>query len=105
MGKKKINNPKVSDAKWRKEDKIEPTTNRSEVEGKYSYEIRLKNHLDQHWAVWFEGWTITNVENDEVILACSRTDHAGLHGVLDKIRDLHLALIYVKRISSDPPEI
>ncbi len=102
MGKKKVNNPKVSCARRRKEDKIEPSTNTSEIERKYAYEIKLKNHLDPHWAVWFEGWMITNVENDEVVLTCPSTDHAGLHGALNKIRDLNLTLIYVKRISSDP---
>ncbi len=101
MGKKKVNNPKVSCARRRKEDKIEPTTNSWEIERKYAYEIKLKNHLDPHWAVCFEGWTIINVDNDEVILTCSSVDHAGLHGALDKIRDLNLAIIYVKRISFD----
>ncbi len=65
---------------------------------KYAYEIRLKDHLDQRWVDWFDGWTITNIGNEEVILTCPATDHAGLHGVLDKIRDLHLILISVRRI-------
>ncbi len=86
----------------KEESKIETTTNESKIKRKYAYEIRLRNHLDQHWAVWFEGWTITNVGNDEVILACSSTDHAGLHGALDKIRDLNLAIIYVKQIPPEP---
>ncbi len=70
--------------------------------GKPGYEIRLRNHLQARWAEWFDGWTITNIENDEVILTSSCTDHAGLHGVLDKIRDLNLTLISVRQISADP---
>ncbi len=70
-------------------------------EGKLAYEIRLENHLEQRWANWFDGWTITNVDEDEVILTCSSTDHAGLHGVLDRILDLRLTLISVKRIPVD----
>ncbi len=85
----------------KEEGKIETTSDGSEVKRKHAYEIRLKNHLDQHWAVWFEGWTITNVGDDEVILSCASTDHAGLHGALDKIRDLNLTIIYVKQISPD----
>ena len=68
------------------------------MDNKYGYEIRLKNHLDQQWANWFDGWTITNIGNDEVILTCSVTDHAGLHGVLDKIRDMNLTIISVRQI-------
>ncbi len=69
----------------------------------YTYEIRLKNHLDQHWVEWFDGWMITNLENGEVLLTCSTCDHASLHGVLDKIRDLNLDLISVKRTGLDQP--
>ncbi len=65
---------------------------------KHSYEIRVKNHLDDSWADWFDGWTITNIEDDETILACPDADHAALHGVLDKVRDLNLTLISVRQV-------
>jgi hypothetical protein len=68
------------------------------MDNKYGYEIRLKNHLNKQWANWFDGWTINNIGNEEAILTCSETDHAGLHGVLDKIRDLNLTLISVQQI-------
>lgn len=60
-----------------------------------SYEIRVKDHLDTYWFEWFEGWEITNLENGEVLLSSSRVDHAALHGVLNKIRDLNLTLLSV----------
>lgn len=96
------NHPKDCKTNWRKEENIETAPTGSIEKRKYAYEIRLKNHLEQHWADWFDGWTITNVDNGEVILTCSSTDQTGLHGVLDKIRDLNLILISVKRISLDP---
>lgn len=65
----------------------------------FSYEIRLKNHLETHWGTFFEGWSIINLENGEVLLSISRIDQAGLHGVLNKIRDLNLTLISVEKIS------
>ncbi len=68
---------------------------------KLAYEIRLENHLQGHWAACFDGWTVTNIGIDEVVLVCSCTDHAGLHGALDKIRDLNLTLISVKRMPID----
>ena len=64
----------------------------------FSYEIRLKNHLETHWTTFFEGWSINNLENGEVLLSISSIDQAGLHGVLNKIRDLNLTLISVEKI-------
>jgi hypothetical protein len=87
----------------RKAGEVYSVTTETVSKDYFAYEIRLKNHLDLHWSEWFDGWTITNVGNDEVVLTCSCADHAGLHGVLDKIRDLNLTLIFVKRISPDSP--
>jgi hypothetical protein len=65
--------------------------------GKVLYEIRIKNHLEDRWAEWFDGWTITNLENGEVLLSRINPDQASIHGVLNKIRDLNLQLISVTR--------
>ncbi len=86
------------------EESIEFSASEKISKTKHAYEIRLKDHLDQQWANWFDGWIITNIGDNEVTLTCSATDHAGLHGVLDKIRDLNLTLISVKRVNVDPPE-
>ncbi len=61
----------------------------------YSYEIKIKDHIDLCWQEWFEGWTITDLENGQVLLQKSRVDHSELHGTLNKIRDLNLTLISV----------
>lgn len=66
-----------------------------------AYEIRVRNHLDKYWATFFGGWTINNLENGEVLLAISKIDQAGLHGVLNKIRDLNLILLSVKQIKEE----
>ncbi len=79
-------------------ESIKPDISGKVIDNKYGYEIKLKNHLDEQWASWFDGWTITNIDDEEVILTCSETDHAGLHGVLDKIRDLNLTIISVNRL-------
>jgi hypothetical protein len=63
-----------------------------------AYEIRFKDQLDPGWYSWFEGWIITNLEEGEVLLSCKGIDQSGLHGVLNKIRDLNLILISVKRM-------
>ena len=68
-----------------------------------TYEIRLKGHLDDKWADWFEGLTITRADNGETLLRGSVTDQAALHGVLRKVRDLGLPLLAVNRV--DPTQV
>ncbi len=63
------------------------------------YEIVIQDHLDPRWLEWFEGWTITNLENGVVALRCSRVDQSALHGTLNKIRDLNLTLLSVTRLA------
>jgi hypothetical protein len=57
------------------------------------YEIRLKRHLDDRWAAWFEGLTLTREDNGETLLTGSVVDQAALHGVLRKVRDLGVPLL------------
>jgi len=68
---------------------------------KYSgsaYEIRVKDHLEKHWSTYFTGWSLENLEDGEVLLTIRNIDQAGLHGVLNRIRDLNLTLLSVKQI-------
>ena len=62
------------------------------------YEIRLKGHLDDKWADWFEGLTITRADNGETLLRGPVVDQAALHGVLRKVRDLGLPLLSVIQV-------
>lgn len=67
----------------------------------YSYEIKVRNHLETHWSTFFDGWSINNLENGEVLLCNTNVDQAGLHGVLNKIRDLNLTLLSIKTIEDE----
>lgn len=70
------------------------------------YNIRVVGHLDERWSDWFDGLEITNLENGETILSGEIVDQAALHGVLNKVRDLNLALVAVSSIDphrGDPP--
>jgi hypothetical protein len=69
-----------------------------------AYEIYVKDHLDSYWFDWFEGWRITNLDHAQVRLTCTNVDQSGLHGVLNKIRDLNLTLISVKRMEEESHE-
>jgi hypothetical protein len=62
------------------------------------YEIRIKGHLDNRWADWFEGVTITLEDNGETLLTGQVADQAALHGLLRKVRDLGMPLVSVNRI-------
>lgn len=66
------------------------------------YEIRIKGHLHDRWADWFEGLTITREANGETLLTGPVVDQAALHGVLRKVRDLGLPLVSVNQI--DPKQ-
>ena len=62
------------------------------------YEIRIKGHLDDKWADWFEGLTITREDNGETLLIGPVVDQAALHGLLRKVRDLGMPLLSVTRV-------
>jgi hypothetical protein len=64
------------------------------------YEIRIKGHLDDRRAAWFEGLTVTREENGSTLLT-GRFDQAALHGLLRKVRDLGMPLISVVHVQSD----
>jgi len=60
--------------------------------GAERYEIRVRGQLDSHWSAWFEGLTLTPLENGGTRISGSVRDQAALFGILAKIRDLGLHL-------------
>jgi hypothetical protein len=66
------------------------------------YEIRLKGHLDDRWAEWFEGLSITRKENGDTLLTGPVIDQAALHGLLKKVRDLGMPLVSVSPVEPGP---
>ncbi len=67
------------------------------------YEITIQGCLDPQWSIWFEGMTLTALENDKCGGACTLItgfviDQPALYGLLIKIRDLNLTLISVRRL-------
>jgi hypothetical protein len=69
------------------------------------YEIRIKGHLDNRWADWFEGMTITLEGNGETLLTGQVADQTALHGLLRKVRDLGMPLVSVNRIEPDQTSV
>jgi len=69
------------------------------------YEIRLKGHLDESWADWFDGMTIRHEDNGETLLTGSLPDQAALHGILNRLRDLGIQLISVNPVEDEQASV
>lgn len=59
------------------------------------YEIRVRGHLPDRWADWFEGMAITLDDDGSTLLTGPVADQAALHGLLKKVRDLGMPLLSV----------
>jgi hypothetical protein len=69
------------------------------------YQITVKGHLDNRWADWFEGVTITLEDNGETLLTGPVIDQAALHGLLRKVRDLGLPLVSVIHVEPEQAKV
>ena len=70
----------------------------------HCYQIRIQGHLSQQWNGWFDGLTITNTDDGLTLLSGPLADQATLFGVLLKIRDLGLPLLWINRVVGDETE-
>jgi hypothetical protein len=62
------------------------------------YEIRVDGHIDTRWAAWFEGLSLATEDDGTTVLRGSVLDQAALHGLLQKLRDVGIPLISLRRI-------
>ena len=69
--------------------------------GAASYEIRLKGHLDERWAGTFAPLDIDHEAAGTTRLVGPLADQAALYGVLNRLRDLGIALVSVRCITAD----
>ena len=66
------------------------------------YTIRVLGQIDAHWTEWFGGLTITYPQPGEAVISGDIVDQAALHGTLNRIRNLNLALISVTKVDPEP---
>ena len=81
----------------------------SSVQEPVRYAIRVKGHLADRWAAWFDGMTLTRRADGTTVLHGPVADQSALHGLLRTISDLGLPLVSVTPIpaipSSTAPEL
>jgi hypothetical protein len=77
----------------------EATRGKAAVPDQPIYQIRVKGHLGDHWADWFEGLAISQERDGSTVLTGSIADQAALHSLLVKLRNLCLPLISVNPVA------
>jgi hypothetical protein len=65
------------------------------------YQIRVRGHLDERWFRWSDGLTILLTPDGETLITGTALDHAALHALLNRIRDLGLELISVQQMGAE----
>ena len=70
-----------------------------------TYEIRLGGRLDDRWAAWFDGLSLTHEIDGITVFRGPVADQAALHGLLQKVRDIGLPLVSVRCVGPDRPGV
>ncbi len=68
------------------------------------YEIRIRGHLQDRWAEWFERLTISRENDGTTTLFGPLPDQTALHSILTRIRDMNLELISVTQVEKSSNE-
>jgi hypothetical protein len=62
------------------------------------YKIVIAGKLSEQWADWLESVdTVYRKELEQTMIYIDVVDQTALHGVLERIRDLHLHLVSVQQ--------
>ncbi len=61
-----------------------------------TYVVRVKGHLDNHWATWLGELELTRHHDGTTTLAVESGDQTRLHGLLASLRDIGAVLLEVR---------
>jgi hypothetical protein len=61
------------------------------------YEILVEGQLDPAWSEWLDGMTIQPLEGGQTLLHGPLPDQAALYGLLNRLRDMNVRLVWVKQ--------
>ncbi len=59
------------------------------------FTIRITGSLHARWKDWFDGLTVTNLDNGETLLQGLIEDQSQLVGVINQVHSLNLSLVSV----------
>jgi hypothetical protein len=62
-----------------------------------AYELRIRTHLDLHWADWFEATQFDHNPDGTTTVRTGPIDHARLHGVLVRLFNMGGVLLRLER--------
>jgi hypothetical protein len=65
------------------------------------YEIRLKGHLGHRWAAWFDGLSLTAIDDGTTVISGPVVDQSALHALLHKLRDVGIPLVSLALLPPD----
>lgn len=65
------------------------------------YEIRLRGHLPDKYADWFNGMTISRNDDGTTTITGTLQDQTALHSILFKIRNINIGLLSVNTIEAE----
>ncbi len=66
------------------------------------YRFDIEEQLSSTWSEWFEGMVIEPSIGQGTSITGLIEDEAALFGVINRLRDLNLVIIEVKRLSEHP---
>lgn len=64
------------------------------------YDIIVEGEIHAGWSAWFEGLELQAMPGGRVRISGCLPDQPALHGILERIRDLNLVLLSVKKSRS-----
>jgi hypothetical protein len=64
------------------------------------YEIRVEGVLDRRWTAWFEDLEIAT-DHNQTVISGPVLDQAALHGLLNRVCDLGLVIVSVRRLEPE----
>src|SRR5512134_2412414 len=73
---------------------------------RWTYHITVQGRLDQSWSRWFDGLAIEGPSRDSDLTTLTGpvVDQPALRGLLNKLWDLNLTLIAVRRAEQSPSQ-
>jgi hypothetical protein len=73
----------------------------NESDRESTYQIRVKESLDQHFTDWLGNLTLTRMEDGKTLLVGPFVDQSALRGLLNQLWNLNITVISVDKIENE----